>query len=330
MRFMIDSLLKSVNKISEIDKKIAQIDNKELDNKFIDNMRSMMDSLLQSVNKISEIDQKISLIDRIEAENKFIDNMRSMIDSLLQSVNKISEINKKIAQTYDKVTTYPYGTNAFKVCESEMLSKNKLNRSDEDNNNTICINNIKDKDKSKYINENILTKVYIEEKKKLIDNNNWAQKKTVKIFWNNNTISKICENWIFCCNNYAYIRSEELHTHLGELLYTREHKAGLSNKKSCIYIDTDELKMCSDGFDESVFKLKKEYIDMHDKIDDKMDKIYEVRDIIKKINYKLKENNSYLDSMYFKSMILGEPQLEYKINGKYMIHYILYGMRFKK
>ena len=74
--------------------------------------------------------------------------------------------------------------------------------------------------------------------------------------------------------------------------------------------------MCSDGFDESVFKLKKEYIDMHDKIDDKMDKIYEVRDIIKKINYKLKENNSYLDSMYFKSMILGEPQLEYKINGK--------------
>ena len=24
---------------------------------------------------------------------------------------------------FDKIKTYPYGTNAFKVCESEMLSK---------------------------------------------------------------------------------------------------------------------------------------------------------------------------------------------------------------
>ena len=55
----------------------------------------MIDLLLKSVNKVSGINKKISLIDRIEAENKFIDNMRSMIDSLLQSVNKISGINKK-------------------------------------------------------------------------------------------------------------------------------------------------------------------------------------------------------------------------------------------
>ena len=26
-------------------------------------------------------------------------------------------------QTFDRVTTYPYGTNAFKVCGSEMLNK---------------------------------------------------------------------------------------------------------------------------------------------------------------------------------------------------------------
>ena len=58
MRSMIDSLLKSVNKTSEIDQKIAQTDNKELDNKFTDNMRSMIDSLLQSVNKISGINKK--------------------------------------------------------------------------------------------------------------------------------------------------------------------------------------------------------------------------------------------------------------------------------
>ena len=30
----------------------------------------------------------------------------------------------KILQTFDRITTYPYGTNAFKVCESEMLLKN--------------------------------------------------------------------------------------------------------------------------------------------------------------------------------------------------------------
>ena len=29
----------------------------------------------------------------------------------------------KILQTFDKVTMYLYGTNAFKVCKSEMLSK---------------------------------------------------------------------------------------------------------------------------------------------------------------------------------------------------------------
>ena len=107
-------------------------------------MRFMIYSLLKSVNKISEIDKKISLIDNKESDNKFTDNMRFMIDSLLKSVNKISEINKKITQI---------------------------------DYNAICIINIKDKDKSKCVNENILTKVYIEEKKELIDHNNWIQKK---------------------------------------------------------------------------------------------------------------------------------------------------------
>ena len=42
-----------------------------------------------------------------------------------REVNKIALNNKedKRLQTFDRVTTYPYGTNAFKVCESEMLSK---------------------------------------------------------------------------------------------------------------------------------------------------------------------------------------------------------------
>ena len=42
-----------------------------------------------------------------------------------EEVNKTSLNSRddKRLQTFDKVTTYPYGTNAFKVCESEMLSK---------------------------------------------------------------------------------------------------------------------------------------------------------------------------------------------------------------
>ena len=45
-----------------------------------------------------------------------------------EEVNKIalSSNDDKRIQTFDEVTTYPYETNAIKVCESEMLSKLKL------------------------------------------------------------------------------------------------------------------------------------------------------------------------------------------------------------
>ena len=46
-----------------------------------------------------------------------------------EEVNKI-QLNSndgKRLQTSNRVTTYPYGTNAFKVCESEMLSKIRCN-----------------------------------------------------------------------------------------------------------------------------------------------------------------------------------------------------------
>ena len=43
----------------------------------------------------------------------------------IEEINKIalSSNDDKRLQTFDKIATYPYGTNAFKVCESEMLSK---------------------------------------------------------------------------------------------------------------------------------------------------------------------------------------------------------------
>ena len=46
-----------------------------------------------------------------------------------EEVNKIalSSNDDKRIQTFDKVTTYPYGSNVFKVCENEILfKKNKV------------------------------------------------------------------------------------------------------------------------------------------------------------------------------------------------------------
>ena len=64
MRYVTDSLSQTIDKVSQIDWKIAQIDKKEPENKFIDNVRSMIASLSQCIDKVSEIDKK-------EPENKF-------------------------------------------------------------------------------------------------------------------------------------------------------------------------------------------------------------------------------------------------------------------
>ena len=57
-----------------------------------------------------------------------------------EEVNKIaltSNDDKRI-QRFDRVTTYPYGTNVFKVCENEMLLKK--NRSEMDDYSSILKN----------------------------------------------------------------------------------------------------------------------------------------------------------------------------------------------
>ena len=45
-----------------------------------------------------------------------------------KEVNKIalSSNDDKRLQTFNRVTTYPYGTNVFKVCESEMMTVKDL------------------------------------------------------------------------------------------------------------------------------------------------------------------------------------------------------------
>ena len=61
---MTDSLLRSIDKVSDINKKISKIDKKELENQFIDTMRSMTTLLSQHTDKVSDIDKKISEIDK--------------------------------------------------------------------------------------------------------------------------------------------------------------------------------------------------------------------------------------------------------------------------
>ena len=58
----------------------------------------MIASLLQSIDKISEIDKKIVQIDKKEPKNEFVNNMRSTIASLSHSTDRVSEINKEISK----------------------------------------------------------------------------------------------------------------------------------------------------------------------------------------------------------------------------------------
>ena len=58
----------------------------------------------------------------LKSQQRFKSNCHNVYT---EQINKIalSSNNDKRLQTFDKITTWPYGTNAFKVCESEMLSK---------------------------------------------------------------------------------------------------------------------------------------------------------------------------------------------------------------
>ena len=48
-------------------------------------------------------------------------------DVFIQKVKKkaLTHNDDKRLQTYDRITTYPYGTSAEKVCKTELLSKGK-------------------------------------------------------------------------------------------------------------------------------------------------------------------------------------------------------------
>ena len=125
---MNDSLSQSLNKISQINRKMSQSAKKELENKIIDNMRPMMTSLSQCINKISETDRKILQIDKKEPDNKFIDNMKSMVSSLSLSIDKISEIDRKISQINEKEPENKYADNTRSMISSLSLSIDTISK----------------------------------------------------------------------------------------------------------------------------------------------------------------------------------------------------------
>ena len=133
MRSMVTSLSLSIDKIAEVDKKIMQIDKKEQENKFIDNMRSMMTSLSLSIDKISEIDKKIMQIEKSHNMyqlcnkdlNKFALLVRKGIDpyEYMDSWKRLKEESLPVKESFyselnnEHITDEDY-THAQKVCDT--------------------------------------------------------------------------------------------------------------------------------------------------------------------------------------------------------------------
>ena len=57
----------------------------------------------------------------LKSQQKFKSNCDNVYTEQINKITLSSNDDKRL-QTFDKITTYPYGTNAFKVWESEMLS----------------------------------------------------------------------------------------------------------------------------------------------------------------------------------------------------------------
>ena len=62
----------------------------------------------------------------LRSQQRFRSNHYKVYPEEINKISLSSKCDKRI-QTYDKITTYPYGSNIFKICENEMLLKNKFN-----------------------------------------------------------------------------------------------------------------------------------------------------------------------------------------------------------
>ena len=60
----------------------------------------------------------------LKSQQKFKSEKRNVYTKKINKIALSSNDDKRL-QAFDRIILYPYGTNAFKVCESEMLSKYK-------------------------------------------------------------------------------------------------------------------------------------------------------------------------------------------------------------
>ena len=61
----------------------------------------------------------------LKSQQRFKSEKRNIHTEKINKIALSSNDDKRI-QIFEKITKYSYGTNAFKVCESEILSKYKL------------------------------------------------------------------------------------------------------------------------------------------------------------------------------------------------------------
>ena len=58
----------------------------------------------------------------LKSQQRFKGNCHNVYTEQINKTSPSSKDDKRL-QTFDNITTYPYGKNAFRVCESQMLSK---------------------------------------------------------------------------------------------------------------------------------------------------------------------------------------------------------------
>ena len=116
----------------------------ELNGKFKIELVSLASKAYADLDNNDKIEKRVKGIDKIVRDRvlKFENYMDVLLNKTknkqqrfkselhtiyTEQINKIALSRKddKRIQTFDGITAYPYGTNAFKVCESEMLVKLK-------------------------------------------------------------------------------------------------------------------------------------------------------------------------------------------------------------
>ena len=61
----------------------------------------------------------------LKSQQRFKNYNHDVYTEEIKKVALSANVDKRL-QTYDKITTYPHGRNAFKVCESEMLNNKRF------------------------------------------------------------------------------------------------------------------------------------------------------------------------------------------------------------